>query len=68
MVPNRGIMVPTKGHQINLKGCEIINGRGKKKNEVLIHRILILFYFIFFIFSYLSHFFCETLTNFTSLD
>ncbi len=24
---------PSKGHKINLRGCEMINGRGKKKKQ-----------------------------------
>ena len=33
MVPNLGVGAPPKGQQINLRGGEMINGRGKKKKQ-----------------------------------
>ena len=37
----------TQGHHIPRRKCEIIHGRGKKKNKVLIHKSV----FSFFTFS-----------------
>lgn len=33
VAPKLGVPLPLKGHQVNLVGCEIINGRGKKKKN-----------------------------------
>lgn len=49
MVPNQGVKLPPKGHKMNLKGREIVNGAGKKIKQCSATQSLSLILVFFFL-------------------
>lgn len=42
-VPNLWLRPPPKSHKINLRGCEVMNGRGKEKKNDISHTQLCIY-------------------------